>query len=254
MAVVTIRPINAEGYDWFEPEKIYDGDASITYSTVLANKNNYLEKILTCSFDTTQIADVLATTGGFMDRATLKIVCKQSMSNNNSIRYTPFVDINGDETKRVYKTMLANTSVTTLNIGVMDYLTELTHITFTASRTGTSGNNYMYMYEMYLEIEYNYYDIVFQDYDGTVLKTETVIGGDKATAPSDPKRFEHTFIGWDQPFHEIRSNLTLTAQYVQGEVKRFRSNNNIVDKFYIGDSPVKKMYIGNTLVYYNDDL
>lgn len=57
------------------------------------------------------------------------------------------------------------------------------------------------------------FTVTFVDYDGTVLKTETVEAGQAATAPADPVRTGHTFTGWDVPFDNIIGDLTVTAQY-----------------------------------------
>ena len=57
------------------------------------------------------------------------------------------------------------------------------------------------------------YTVTFKDYDGTVLKTQTVESGKSATAPSNPTRAGYDFTGWDVNFSNITSNLTVTAQY-----------------------------------------
>ena len=57
------------------------------------------------------------------------------------------------------------------------------------------------------------YTVTFVDYDGTVLKTETVESGKDATAPADPTRDGYTFIGWSGNYTNVTSNLTITAQY-----------------------------------------
>ena len=59
----------------------------------------------------------------------------------------------------------------------------------------------------------NNYTVTFKDWDGTVLKTQTVNHGSSATAPSNPVREEYDFIGWDKSFTNITSNLDITAQY-----------------------------------------
>jgi hypothetical protein len=59
----------------------------------------------------------------------------------------------------------------------------------------------------------NTYTVTFVDWDGTVLKTQTVAYGGAATAPTDPTREGYTFIGWDVAFNYITGNLTVTAQY-----------------------------------------
>ena len=63
----------------------------------------------------------------------------------------------------------------------------------------------------------NAYTVTFKDYDGTVLKEETVTEGGSATAPADPVREGYTFTGWDKDFTNVTANLTVTAQYTENE-------------------------------------
>ena len=55
--------------------------------------------------------------------------------------------------------------------------------------------------------------VTFVDYDGTVLKTEEVAYKESATAPEDPVRVGHQFVGWDHSFINVTKNLTITALY-----------------------------------------
>jgi uncharacterized repeat protein (TIGR02543 family) len=55
--------------------------------------------------------------------------------------------------------------------------------------------------------------VTFLDWDGTVLKTEQVIYGGSATAPSEPVRNGYTFTGWDRPFDNVTDNITVRAEY-----------------------------------------
>lgn len=57
------------------------------------------------------------------------------------------------------------------------------------------------------------FTVTFVDYDGTVLKTETVEIGNSATAPADPERENYIFTGWDNSFDNVTTDLTVTAQY-----------------------------------------
>jgi len=59
------------------------------------------------------------------------------------------------------------------------------------------------------------YTVTFKDWDGTVLKTQTVEEGSSATAPDNPTRDGYVFTGWDIDFSNVTSNLTVTAQYAE---------------------------------------
>ena len=57
------------------------------------------------------------------------------------------------------------------------------------------------------------YTVTFRDWDGTILKTETVVHGGSATPPPDPVREGRTFIGWSHSYTNVTSNVVTTAQY-----------------------------------------
>ena len=59
------------------------------------------------------------------------------------------------------------------------------------------------------------YTVTFYDWDGTVLKTETVHKGQDATAPADPVREGYTFTGWDKAFTNVQADLNVYAVYTQ---------------------------------------
>jgi hypothetical protein len=61
------------------------------------------------------------------------------------------------------------------------------------------------------------YTVQFVDFDGAVLKEETVEKGESATAPADPVREGYTFTGWDEDFSCITDDLMVTAQYEKDE-------------------------------------
>ena len=67
------------------------------------------------------------------------------------------------------------------------------------------------LFEWYLVVDK--YTVTFQDWNGDVLKTQQVYYQRPATAPENPTRTGYTFTGWDKPFANVTSNLTVTAQY-----------------------------------------
>jgi len=59
----------------------------------------------------------------------------------------------------------------------------------------------------------NYYDVIFVDYNDTVLKTQSVAYGSNATPPSNPTRIGYNFDNWDSAYANIISATTVTAVY-----------------------------------------
>ena len=61
----------------------------------------------------------------------------------------------------------------------------------------------------------NTYTVTFYDWDGTVLKRQTVVHGQAATPPADPTREGYTFIGWDFDYTNVVWDLAVNAEYVK---------------------------------------
>ena len=59
--------------------------------------------------------------------------------------------------------------------------------------------------------------VKFIDWDGTVLKSETVKSGESATAPADPVREGYVFTGWDTDFSNVTKDLDVLATYKEVE-------------------------------------
>lgn len=59
----------------------------------------------------------------------------------------------------------------------------------------------------------NTYSVTFADWNGTVLKQDTVEEGHDATPPPNPSRDGYEFIGWSISFIDVRSDLIVFAQY-----------------------------------------
>ena len=97
--------------------------------------------------------------------------------------------------------------------------------------------------------------VIFKDYDGTFMKEQLVFNGKDAVPPEDPYHPGMTFAGWDKPYTNIQSSVTITATYSQGETYHtvtFLNEDNheqinqirIIRSFKLGiiDKPVRPGY------------
>ncbi len=81
------------------------------------------------------------------------------------------------------------------------------------------------------------YTVTFVNYDGKVLLTQTVEEGKSATAPAAPtkpstEQYVYTFSGWDADFTNVKSNITVTAQFTESVRKytvKFVSSGTVID-------------------------
>ena len=89
------------------------------------------------------------------------------------------------------------------------------------------------------------YIVTFCDYDGTVIKEQTVTEGSNAEPPEeDPIREHFTFIEWDTNYENINEDLTITAIYKE-DIKYtvIFSRNSLLDiKFYVRSYYINKCY------------
>ncbi|MBO7078334.1 MAG: InlB B-repeat-containing protein [Bacilli bacterium] len=66
---------------------------------------------------------------------------------------------------------------------------------------------------IYAEYEIKTFKVTFKDYDGRVLKEQTVNYNESATAPKSPTRDGYKFASWDKAYTNVKSDLTVTATY-----------------------------------------
>ena len=61
------------------------------------------------------------------------------------------------------------------------------------------------------------YTVTFKDYDGTILKAETVESGNSATPPAEPTREGYAFAGWSGTYTAVTSDQTVIATYTKND-------------------------------------
>ncbi len=127
------------------------------------------------------------------------VTAKYSINSYNVI----FKDYNG--------TVLKTESVTYGSAVIAPSKPDRTGYTFTGWDTDFSNVTHNMIVTATYSI--NSYNVTFKDYDGAVLKSESVAHGSSATAPSEPDRTGYAFSGWDTEFNNVTSDLIVTAQY-----------------------------------------
>ncbi|UII27135.1 leucine-rich repeat domain-containing protein [Fulvivirga maritima] len=64
--------------------------------------------------------------------------------------------------------------------------------------------------------------VSFQDFDGNVLKNDTIIYNESAVPPKqNPQRSEYIFAGYSPQFEEVKEPLLITAQYLRQDEDHF---------------------------------
>ena len=119
----------------------------------------------------------------------------------------------GSATIKVNNTTVTSGTSFTINLGTSNSTSSVT-----ATAVGKIGNasgtvtfsNLVYTVT-YTEPTVTY-TVTFVDWDGTVLKTESVKQGSSATAP-EVNRYGYILTGWSVDFSNVISNITTTAQY-----------------------------------------
>lgn len=120
----------------------------------------------------------------------------------------------GSATIKVNGTTVTSGTQFSINLGTANTTTSVS-VTAQGGNKNASGTVTFsnLSYAVTYEIPIPKYTVTFMDWDGTVLKAQTIEEGNSATAPSNPSRDGYRFIGWDADFSNVLSDLTITAQY-----------------------------------------
>ena len=147
----------------------------------------------------------------------------------------------------------------TINLGKDNNITSVTATMTKSERWTTHTVNFTNMtYTVTYELASVLYTVTFKDWDGSVLKTQTVASGGSATPPSNPTRDGYTFSGWSGNYTNVTADVDIIAQYTQNSsggddtsVKNIKIGNSTISKLYLGTSQIVKVYLGDTLLYSN---
>lgn len=104
------------------------------------------------------------------------------------------------------------------------------------------------------------YTVTFKDWDGTVLKTQTVLSGNSANPPSAPSRestaqYVYSFSGWDNSYQNVVADVVCTATYAQALRKytvKFYNEGTLVQTKQV-DYGTEALYTGSSLSKTHDN-
>lgn len=173
----------------------------------------------------------------------------------------------GSATITVNGTAVTSGTSFTIDLGTANNTTSVT-TTAKGGNKNASGtvsfSDLVYTVTYEEAVQVKTYTVTFVDWNGTVLKTQTVEEGSSATSPSNPSRDGYNFTGWDKAFTNVTSDLTITAQYEiinipsdpdpepePENAKQLHLCGEIVSNLYIGGVDVERLYLGDILIFEN---
>lgn len=163
---------------------------------------------LSAGFNTTKSGTISWTAPTVPDGATIKSCVLTGKATASSTNVTS-IKIN-DQSITVSKSGYNFT----IDLGKDNSITSVTATMTKKSGWQTYNVKFTNMvYTVTYELASVLYTVTFKDWDGSVLKTQTVASGGSATPPSNPTRDGYVFTGWSGNYTNVTENRVITAQY-----------------------------------------
>jgi uncharacterized repeat protein (TIGR02543 family) len=90
--------------------------------------------------------------------------------------------------------------------------------------------------EVYPKLTKKNYNVLFLDWDNSMISQQTVTYLDDATAPNNPSRPNYTFIGWDRSYTGIANDTIIHARYIGDTLNVIYMLPDMLDVFTIYSS------------------
>ena len=141
----------------------------------------------------------------------------------------------GSATIKVNGTTVSSGSTFTINLGTSNTTSS---VTATAVGGNKNASGTVTFSDLAYKVDYSIplptYRVDFVDWNGTVLKSQTVEQGQAATAPENPTRNGYEFIGWDQDFSNVQADMFVTALYEASMALKVKENSSwtTISKIY----------------------
>lgn len=157
----------------------------------------------------------------------------------------------GSATVQVNGTTVTLEANFTINLGTANTTTSVTTTGVGGNKNATGTITFTNLvYTVTYEVPKPTYTVTFKDWNGTVLKTQTVEEGSSATPPSNPSREGYKFVGWDKSYSNITTNITITALYEEiTTTNNIKVGNMAISSIYVGTVDIIRVYLGNIEVF-----
>ena len=130
------------------------------------------------------------------------------------------------------------------------------------SGIGDYDGRYIVSFAIADKTEYKSYTVTYKDYDGSIIKTQTVKEGETPSKMQAPYREGYAFERWDKPVGKVYEDITLTAIYSYAEkifnVAFLDKDGNVLDRQRVtygesAENPNVPEYEGYCFAHWSED-